>query len=140
MVPRKSTYKRTCSQLSHMLPGSSFSLFQGVQQDQERNAEVLHVEVARVERPDGAAVHVPREAGAVPSLLLVASGRAGSPPALTHPTQARSRRGSSPSAVQSPPGSSAELFVAEHPNQPGQAETIAPASFAYGASATLLGA
>ena len=49
MVPRKSTYKRTCSQVSHMLPGLSFSPFQGVQQDQERNAEVLHVEVARVE-------------------------------------------------------------------------------------------
>ena len=63
-----------------------------MQQDQERDAKVLHVEVARVEGPDGAAVHVPREAGAVPRLLLVVSGRAGSPPALTHPTQARSRR------------------------------------------------
>mmetsp|Transcript_17270 Transcript_17270/g.56163 ORF Transcript_17270/g.56163 Transcript_17270/m.56163 type:complete len:254 (+) Transcript_17270:498-1259(+) len=42
-----------------------------VQEDQERDAEVLHVEVARVEGPDGAAVHVPREAGAVPSLLAV---------------------------------------------------------------------
>ena len=58
----------------------------------------------------------------------------------SHTRHKREADGSSPSAVQSPPGSSAELFVAEHPNQPGQAETIAPASFAYGASATLLGA